>query len=232
MDLQAASHAVTVAEEQYQRQVLSVFPRLVMGPAFEIKDTRGVPGRNVFGDLERTSVAKGKLTAPTIQSKNQRDFARSQIIDTLTGGFLQITVPIWDQNQAQIAKARFVADQRHREFKALLNTVAMEVDQTSIALNIGLELIHLYDGELLPQAHAGATAAEDSYRQGKQSITAMIEARRFLMNQQQAYYIVQRDAAIAAAALRRAVGGRPPGYTADLPSTSQPAIISKGGQTP
>ncbi len=221
LDAQALAKQVEAADNQYIRQCLSVFPRVVMGPAFELKDTRGVPERNILGDTERASVAKGKLTAPTIQSKNQRDFAKSQIIDTLTGGTLQITIPIWDQNQAQIAKARFVADQRRRDYEALLNTVAVDVQQSFAVMDTASQLVDLYEKDILLQADANVSAAQQAYERGKQSITALIEAKKFFINQRQAYIAARREGAIANANLQRAVGGRfPP------PATSQPAAPS------
>jgi len=210
LDAQALAKQVEVADQQYVRQCYSVFPRVTVGPSFEQKETRGIANRNVVSDTIRTSVQKGKLTAPTIQSRDQRNYSRDQIIDTLAGGFLQITLPIWDQNQAQIAKAKFLSDQRRREYIALLNNVALDVEQALTALQVAGELLVLYEKDILPQADTNVTVAQQAYEQGGQSITALIDAKRYLLTQRQAYIAVRRDAALARVALDRAVGGRLP----------------------
>ena len=224
LDAQALAKQVEASDQQLRRQILSVFPRIVAGPSVEQKDTKGVPGRNILGDTIRTSIAKNKLTAPTIQSRDQRNLAKSQIIDSLTGFNLALTLPIWDQNQAQIAKARFVVEQRQRELEGLLNTIAQDVEQAAIAAETAMEVLRLYHGSILPQAESNFLAARKAYEEGKQSITAMIEAQKFRMNQRLAEMNAHRELAVSMAALERAVGGRLPNLGVNTPQTSQPTL--------
>src|SRR5207237_5254301 len=104
---QLASARIRAAEGQNLREYARVFPTISLGAELERLETRGVPGRKILADTARESVAAGKLTAPSIQSRAQRRHERSQIIDSIFGPSLTLTLPVWDQNQAQVAKARY-----------------------------------------------------------------------------------------------------------------------------
>lgn len=221
MDAKALSMQIEAGRGQIQRQMLAMFPRVVIGPAGEQKDTRGVPERNIFGDILRTSVAKGTLAAPSVQSRDQRHFAKSQIIDALTGAQIQATLPLWDQNQAQVAKAEFALRQKQKEYDALMNAITQDVQQAVATVQVALQLARLYESDIIPQGDVNVAAAQKAYDSGEQSITALLEAKRFVVTQRQAEVAVMRDAAVALANLERAVGGRLP---SDGPTpTTKPA---------
>ena len=69
LDARAALLAVGAAENELIRQHLRIFPDLTLGADFERPDQRTLPGRKIIADTIRSSIAAGKLTAPTIQSR-------------------------------------------------------------------------------------------------------------------------------------------------------------------
>ena len=221
LDARAAASRVRAAEDELKRQCLSVFPNVTIGVEVERPERRAAPGRKVLADTARASVANGRLTAPDIQSRGQRRAERSQVIDALLGPTLDITLPIWDQNQAQIAKARFAMLQMRKEYEDLLDSVAHDVAQALTATRTASQLVAFYENEILPQAHTNVDAARRAYQAGEQSIIALIDAQQALITQQRNHVRAQRDYAIAMAELERAVGGRLPAESECSPAAEE-----------
>jgi len=227
LDAQAAALQTRAAEAEIKRQYLSIIPSVTLGVEGERQERKSLPGRKVFADTARASVASGGLTAPGIQSRGQRNLERSQIIDSLIGPTISLTLPIWHQNQAEIAKARFIAAQKRKDYEALLDIVANSVEASIVAARTADELVHFYKEESLPLARANVESARRAYGAGEQSIVALIDAQRTLITQLRDYVDARRDYAIARAELQRAVGGQMP----TTPSTTQPAEAGIGEQS-
>jgi cobalt-zinc-cadmium efflux system outer membrane protein len=231
LDAQVTASKVKAAEAELRRQYLSVFPSLSVGLEGERLERRALPGRKVFANTARASVRQGQLTAPDIQTRGERNAERSQIIDTLLGPTLQVTLPIWDQNQAQIAKAGFKAQQTRKEYEDVLDGVAQEVEQAAVIARAAAALTDFYNRQGLPQAQENLDIARQAYEAGEQGIVTLIEAQEFLIRQRLAASNVVRDYRIALAELERAVGGRLSAAAATQPAASQP-VKEEGGGSP
>ncbi|MBK8267274.1 MAG: TolC family protein [Planctomycetes bacterium] len=217
IDSRVAMAEIGQAEGELRRQYLNIVPSVSAGVEFERPERRALPGRKILNDTARASVANGQLTAPDIQTKGERNLDRRQIIDSLLGPTVAITLPIWDQNQAQIAKAQYRVIELRTKFEGLLDQIAQEIDQAVTAYRAGLELVSFYGSEGLPQVEENVQSARSAYEAGEQSVLALIEAQENLLLQRRAYVAARKDLAVAAAELARAVGGR-----LSEPATSQP----------
>jgi cobalt-zinc-cadmium efflux system outer membrane protein len=207
LDAQAAIMQVRAAEAEVRRQILDIFPDVTIGTEGERTESRALPGRNILADTARASVRSGQLTAPDIQTRGERRFEHSQIIDSLLGPTLEITLPLWHQNQPQIARARYQAAQRRREFEDLLDQIAQDVDTASATARSAAESAAFIRDQALPLAQENVEAARRAYRAGEESIIALMEAQRGLVAQRREYVNARRDWAIALAELQRAIGG-------------------------
>lgn len=203
LDARGMAMQIKAAEAQIERQYLSIVNRMSVGATLERKETKGVPPRSVYNDIGKASVGKGSLTFPSIQSRGQRQIAERRIVDYLLGPRMDIQVPLWDQNQAQIAKAKYVAEQRRHEYQSLLNRIIEDVQVALAQLDAAEKQVRLYRERVLPFAASNLGKA-----QTEQAIVPMIDAERFLIQQQQAEVQAVRDYAVARAMLERAVGGR------------------------
>lgn len=206
-DARIAALRVKAAQAELEKQCRSVFPNVTIGLEGERPERRALPGRTVLADTARTSIASGGLTAPTIQSRAERQRERSQIIDLLLGPTLDITLPIWDQNQAQIAKAGYRVLQLRSAYEDLLDGVAQEVSDALSIIRAAQELVRFYESDALPHAKQSVNAARQTYEAGEQNVIALIEAQETLIARQQAQVNAWRDLALAQAELERAVGG-------------------------
>ncbi len=228
LDARAAAMKVYAAEDEIKRQYLSIFPNVTLGVEWERAEGQALPGRNILADTARTSVANGRLTAPSIQSRGQRNLDRRQIIDSLLGPTLNITLPIWDQNQAQIAKAKFLAVQARKAYEAILDDVTRDIRQAQTVAKSASQLVEFFENEALPHARQSVEAARRGYRAGNLDILALLDLQKTLVAQQEAYIGAKRDLAIALAELRRATGGRLPSESDDDEDAKQVTRRKKG----
>lgn len=210
LDAAVAGLKVKAAQASLERECRNVFPSVEVGLDAERPESRAIPGRDVLADTARESIGNGALTAPAIQSRSQRQQERSQIIDMMIGPTLNITLPIWDQNQAQIAKAQYRVQQLRASYEDMLDAVAAEVTDALIALRTANELSAFYETKAIPLAKQNVEAAQATYQAGEQSVFILIEAQGTLIAQQREQVGVMRSAAQARAELERAVGGRVP----------------------
>jgi cobalt-zinc-cadmium efflux system outer membrane protein len=182
----------------------------------------------VLADTARASIANGQLTAPEVQSRGQRRLERSQQIEAILGPSLSLTLPIFDQNQAQIAKARMT----YLEAKALLDRLERSiVQQTRDAadrLVTAWDVVTLYEQEVLPQAQVTLDLSQATYQAGQTTILNVIDAQRSLLEIRRGNLAALQDAAAALAELERATA-RPatelfgPTVPAIQPAETQPS---------
>lgn len=206
LDARVAALRVKAAQATLEREYRSVFPNVTLGFEAERPERRALPGRTVAADAARASIGAGRLTAPSIQSRAERRRERSQIIDLLLGPTLEITLPLWDQNQAQIAKAGYRVRELRAAYEDLLDGIAQDVADALSAIRSAQELSRFYETEALPHARQSVEAARTTYQAGEQSVLVLIEAQESLIVQQRAQVNVLRDLAQAQAELQRAVG--------------------------
>jgi cobalt-zinc-cadmium efflux system outer membrane protein len=216
VEVRIAEQKVRAALAELKKQYLSIVPSLSWGVEWERNERRALPGRKVLADTAISSIRAGRLTAPDIETRGQRNRERRQIIDSLLGPSLQITLPLWDQNQAQIAKAMFKLEQSRKEYDALLDDVARQVDESLAGITNSAELVKFFDQQSLPQATDNLNLTRKSYEAGEQNVIVLIEAQQSLISQRLSAENVRRDYYIALVGLERALGGRLP------PTTSQP----------
>ncbi len=208
LDLQLAEYRIREAEAEVRRQELSVFTDVTAGIGFERSSRRATTGRKIWADTARVSIANGELTAPDIQSRSERQRERSQKIDWTVGPEIGITVPIWDQNQAQIAKAGFRLEQSQDEYDAVRNRATREIREALAVARTAQELVTFFSEKAIPQSMTNVETVRDAYKAGEQGILVLIEAQKGLIANQRALLDAERDHAVALSELERVSGGR------------------------
>ena len=129
LDIQTAQQGVAAAQAALEYECSLVWPVIELGIELERADRRSQGGRDVLADTARASIASGSLTAPEIQSRSERRSEKGQ--DVILGPSLGIELPIFDQNQAQIAKAQYALFQANKTLDALDRAVTQEVRSAS-----------------------------------------------------------------------------------------------------
>ncbi len=206
LDLQAAGYAVLAAAARVQQEKLSVFSNVEVGVGFERNERRALPGRKILADTARASVAAGELAAPEIESRAQRQAEKNQEIETILGPTLELELPIWDQNQAQIARAEYAWQQAVKLQDGLLLRVTQEARAAYERARTRWDVSSYYRDNLLPLRQDSLELSREAYRAGRLPFLSVLEAQRALLLARSAYVETLRDSVLSLAELERVAG--------------------------
>ncbi len=225
LDLQALRAAVASADERLQLQRLRVFPTLSVGVAFEREARERATGRNFVVETALASAAAGQLTPPDPKPR-----AGDLNTDFVIGPMIALELPLFDQNQARIARAGYELAQRQRLLEGLERSVRQEVRQATDQARTAWELARFYAEKVVPQAHRSLEMSRDSYRAGKSSILSVLDAERAYLAARQDQAAALQQAAAVVPVLERTVGlplaDLLPPSDGKPPTTTRPTTIT------
>jgi len=204
LDLRAAEQAVGAAESRLEEQYRLIFPRVNVGLALERAERRRQFGRKPLADTARASVAGGGLTAPEFQPRSERK--RNRRTEFIIGPSLDLELPIFDQHQAQIAKARYAYDQAIKTLDALMTAASQEIRGAVDRLTTNWRIVKLYQEKFIPLARTNLDLSRKSYRAGRASFLSILEAQRFFLDSRRRYIEASQSAANTIPELERSVG--------------------------
>jgi len=202
LDIGAARHSVNAAAAALEQQWAAVFPNVQIGLSLEQASRQKQGGRKILADTARSTISQGQLTAPSIQPRSARDRNKNFTI----GPSLSLAIPVFDQNQAQIAKAANTYDEAVYAFETLSRGIVQDVRTAADRVATAQDMAQLYRDRLIPLAEKNLELSRDAYRAGKSSFLSVLEAQRFYLNTQQASIEALRDMAEALPALEAEVG--------------------------
>lgn len=212
LDIQAAQQAVLAAEARVQEERRRLLAGVEIGVAFERGERKRQGGRNILADTARASIANGGLTAPEIQPRSER----GQSTDFIIGPSLDLELPIFDQNQAQIAKAAYACRQARKTLEALDRILVQEIRAAVDGAQTAWRLAEAYRVRAIPLAEANLSLAQEAYRAGRASFLAVLEAERFFLENRSRHVLAAQAAAAQIPQLERTVGLPLPSMTAQL----------------
>lgn len=128
--------------------------------------------------------------------------------DESIGPEIVISIPLFDQNQAQIAKAEYRLRQVEKELKAKKEEVREDVMVAYEKLMLLKQQINLIKTKVLPARKAATEYAEKYYNAMEINMLYLFEARQKLLETKRLYLNALRDYYIQFAELERIVGGR------------------------
>lgn len=201
LDLSAAMRQSNAAAARLHLEYLKIFPEISIGPLLERSERRALGGRKPFADAARASIAAGEPTIPAIQSRGERNLERRQEINAILGPSISITLPIFDQNQAQIAKAEFELEKAQKQLDAIDRAVVQEVRQRVDQAQTACRLAQFYATDLTPQAERNLELSRESYRAGRTSLIVVLDAQRVLLAARRSGVLAAQSAAAALADL-------------------------------
>ncbi|MHC4063775.1 MAG: TolC family protein, partial [Planctomycetota bacterium] len=206
LDLRALAESIRAGDAEIEVEYLGIFPEVSLGVGAERLEKRSLPGRKILADAARASLRNGRLTVPGIESRGERGIAKSPEIDFMWGPTVALEVPIFDQNQAQIAKARYARIQAVKSYEDLYLNIAQDI---RIAVDRASTLwgkAAFYRDDMLPQAEKNQDFTDAAYQAGTVDILTLLASQRALLDAHRGYVLVWSDAAISLADLERAVG--------------------------
>ena len=126
--------------------------------------------------------------------------------NTILGPSLGVELPIFDQNQARIAKARYALQQARKTLDALSRAVTQEVRGAVDRAMTAWRLTRMYRNRSIPLAQDNLDLSREAYRAGRASFLSVLEAQRFFLETRRGYVEASQSAATMIPALERAVG--------------------------
>ncbi len=202
LDLQIVDESVASAEALARLERVRFLRSVDVGFAFELAERRSRGDRDWLTETFYSSLQSGALTPPNLMPRETRDN------DTIAGPTLSLELPIWDQNQAQIAKADRLVEQARQRRDAMLVEVAQDIHAGLARVRTAMEDAAFYRTEFVPTAERNLTLAQEGYRIGRVSFLSLLEAHRSYLTTRARRLEALRDAALAEIELER-VTGRP-----------------------
>jgi cobalt-zinc-cadmium efflux system outer membrane protein len=202
LDLEAGRQVVAGAEANLRLEWRRVFPAVEIGLGLERAERKSQGGRDILADTARASIRERALTAPEIEPRSSRD----RDTDLIIGPSLSIELPLFDQNQAGIAKAAFAYERSRKELESLARGIVQDVRGAVDRTRTARAVVTLFQDELLPLAGRSLELSRASYQAGKSSFLSVLEAQRFLLATKRGQVAALRDLATSLVTLEGELG--------------------------
>jgi outer membrane protein, heavy metal efflux system len=202
LDLQAARMATQEAWAQLRTEWARVFPTLEIGVALERDERRPTGGRNILADSALASIAAGEPTLDIAPQEKQGGQ------DTLLGPSIAMELPIFNQNQGGIARARYAYAQSCKRLDDLELQVQQQVRLAAVRARTAWSNVSFYRDEVLPLRETSVALARTAYQAGRTPLINVLEAERALLSARAGYAESHQASALAGVELER-VTGRP-----------------------
>ncbi len=165
------------------------------------------------------------------------DFERDVDGKKTIGPVVEIGIPIFDTNAAQIAKAGSLARATLANYEAVAQRAIREARVAWVEYDSATQLADQYRSTVLPLSERNLSLAEASLKAGQTDVTVLLEAQGEVIEARTRLNDLERQAAIARIELEYAVGGRlvaPPPPARDAsnqdPSTNKPSATPLDSQ--
>lgn len=224
-DLQAAKRAIDAAQTRIREQWLMVFPSVMMGFFLERMEARS--GSDI--STSDTEGMAGEAAAGKLGIRPRTAMAKEGMIDAVLGPMISAPLPIFDQNQAQIAKIVIMYQQEVSRYEQLSQQIERDVRAAAADYMAGTNTLVFYQNRLLPQLRQNLESATSAYQAGNSTVFVIIEAQRSLTMTNTDLYMARMTQLMAADQLERAMGGPLVRQRADeaAPTSQPPAATSQ-----
>jgi cobalt-zinc-cadmium efflux system outer membrane protein len=159
------------------------------------------------------NVTAAKSAELLAEANRKRDlgasFNYSHVAATNTGAFFfNIQLPIFDRNQGEIARTRYVITQNQELASETAQQVLTDVVDAYSALRTSEQIVQLYQGGYVDQARKSRDISEYAYKRGAASLLDYLDSERTYRANQLAYRQALATYMTALEQMRQAVGTR------------------------
>ena len=199
LDIRAGQSATKAARARVREEQLKLFPTLELGVNFELEEQRPAEGRNILADSVRSSLAEGEPRVDIAPKEKQST-------DTLLGPSLGMELPIFNQNQGGIARARYEHEQSLKLLEDLTIQAGQEVRLASTRARTAWSNVGFYRDEVLPLRETSLDLARTAYQAGRTPLLNVLEVERALLTARAGYAESLQASASALVELEKATG--------------------------
>lgn len=117
-----------------------------------------------------------------------------------------LTIPVFDQNKAQIAKAEMRLTQANHTLAALTVAVVQQVRGAHEGFLASIDIVRSYQDRILPLSEGSLELAQDAFSAGKTGILSVLVAQRKLLAARREYFWNIEQLALRGAMLETSIG--------------------------
>lgn len=202
LDLKAADAVIEAAGARLEQERAKFAKTVELGISAEREARRSRGGRNWFAETASASAESGAIALPSLWPRE------GQSTDYVTGPTLSVELPLFDQNQAQIARAEYELLQAKLLREAIVREIRQESWLVHARAKAAFESATFLRDELLPLRETGLRLARESYRAGGTTLLTVLDAQRRLLEARAENVDARAAAGMAKFDLER-IGGRP-----------------------
>jgi cobalt-zinc-cadmium efflux system outer membrane protein len=151
-------------------------------------------------------VAEARVEAEQRKALRVVDIGGVRDAEDRTGPALSIELPLFDQNQAQIAKAVSLSQQARKQLEALVQELTQDTRVTYARAHNAWETTRFYQQQLLPLREGNLELSREAYRYGRASVLQVLDAERRLLEARAGYLEALQTSATALVDLERVTG--------------------------
>ena len=209
LDLCALRWNVWMAQRQLTLARKEAWPAFDLSFAFERE--AAPPSQNPSFAAQAGNAAAGALVGQPPGAPAFEPFGpKPREVKWLVGPMLDLEIPVFDQNQAQILKAAHELRRRYSQYSALQQRIHQKVRELNVMHHQASEQVKLFRDAIIPDVRANLELIQNSYRAGADVFTDYLRAQEDLIGTRLTALAFLRDAVIYHAELEREVGGRLP----------------------
>lgn len=142
------------------------------------------------------------------------DFERDVDGAKTIGPVIEVGIPIFDTNAAQISKAGSLARAALARYEAVSQRAIREASIAWVELDSASRLAEQYRSTVLAISEHNLTLAEAALKSGQADVTVLLDSQRELLDARRTLNDLERDAVLARISLEEAAGGRIPSLPA------------------
>lgn len=225
LDLRAARQRVAAAAAELAKERGGLFGDVTIGLSMERAERRSGERRNLLAESGSATGQAGALTLPALRRDDDNKHT-----DFIIGPSFEFEIPLFDQNQANVARAAYTLSRTIKALEAIERPVVHEIRGALDRSETAWRLVRLYRDQSLPLAESNVTLSREAYRAGRTSLLGVLEAQRFLLTTRRRYVEAWMEAAATMPALDRAVAR--PRHGAGASEEPDPPRTDGGAPTP
>ena len=214
LDLKAAEWSVQAAERRIALEQRAGWPDVSLGLTFERSPAPSAPRGPTLGSLAGNAAAqtaadrvwgvpampKSPMVAPWQPKMRELKWT--------VGPMLDVEVPLFDQNQAQVAKARHEYNQKLAAYEGRQQETTRDIRAAVNRQRAAYDQVQLYRATILPEVTRNLELAQQAFVAGQEDLTVYLLVEEDVIMTRQKTLGFLRDYYLSAVELERAVGGR------------------------
>jgi len=226
LDLKAAEWSAQAAEHRIGLLRREGWPEVGLGLTFERAPAPRSQNQRLVGragNAAAQGVAGAIMGMPPTGPMVAPFNPKMREVKYTIGPMIEMEIPIFDWNQAQVAKALHEYGQRLAESEARAQEITRMVRETLVMCQQAYDQVRFYRETIMPAVERNVTLAQQSYIAGQEDLTIYLQTQEDLIMTRLKVLDFFRDYHVNRAELERQVGGRLIGAEPTTRPTTGPA---------